>query len=187
MSSFDEILFHTEERMEKALGHLREEFASVRSGKASPELVANVPVEAYGSSMRLRELAAITVPDAHLLLIQPWDPTVVDAVRKALEEARLGINPMVDGKMIRLPIPPLSEERRHELIRVVRKLAEEGRVALRGVRRHGLEEAKALQKESDVSEDDLARAEKEVQKLTDRFIAEVDRLLQAKEAELLKV
>ncbi|VVM04504.1 ribosome recycling factor [Methylacidimicrobium tartarophylax] len=187
MSSFDEILFRTEERMEKAIEHLREEFASVRSGKASPELVANISVEAYGSPMRLRELAAITVPDAHLLLVQPWDPTVVDAVRKALEEAKIGINPIVDGKLIRLPVPPLSEERRHELIRVVRKIAEEGRVALRGVRRHGLEEAKAFQKESDVSEDDLTRAEKEVQKLTDRFSGEVDRLLQVKEGELLKV
>lgn len=187
MSSFDEILFQTEERMEKAIEHLRDEFASVRTGKASPELVTNISVEAYGSSMRLRELAAITVPDAHMLLVQPWDPTVVDAVKKALEEAKIGINPIVDGKLIRLPVPPLSEERRHEMIRIVRKIAEEGRVALRGVRRHGLEEAKALQKGSDVSEDDLARAEKEVQKLTDRFTAEVDRLLQVKEAELLKV
>ncbi|CAB4243161.1 ribosome recycling factor [Methylacidimicrobium sp. AP8] len=187
MSSFEEILLRTEERMEKAVGHLREEFASVRSGKASPELVANIPVEAYDSSMRLRDLAAITAPDAHLLLVQPWDPTVVDAIRKAIEEARIGINPIVDGKLIRLPVPPLSEERRHEMIRVVRRMAEEARVALRGARRHGLEEAKAFQKESDVSEDDLARTEKDVQKLTDRFIGEVDRLLQAKEAELLKV
>jgi ribosome recycling factor len=185
--TLEEILLETEERMEKALEHSRQEFATVRTGRASAELVTNIMVEAYGTHMRLRDLAAITTPDPHLILIQPWDLTIVDAIRKALEESKLGITPVIEGKMIRLPVPPLSEERRQELVRSVRRMAEEGRVALRGIRRHALETARKLQREGTWSEDDLRHAEKEIQKLIDRFIEEMDRLLEKKEQELLSV
>ncbi|CAF0702499.1 ribosome recycling factor [Candidatus Methylacidithermus pantelleriae] len=185
--TLEEILLETEERMEKALEHSRQEFATIRTGRASPELVTHLMVEAYGTHMRLRDIAAITTPDPHLIVIQPWDLTLVDSVRKALEESKLGVNPVVEGKSIRVPIPPLSEERRQELVRSVRRLAEEGRVALRGIRRYALETARKLEREGEWSEDDLRHAEKEIQKLVDRFMEEMERLLEKKERELLTV
>jgi len=129
----------------------------------------------------------VTIPDARMVMIQPWDMGTVDAIRKAIEESKLGISPVVDGKVIRLPIPALSEERRQDLVKTIRKMAEEGRVAIRGIRRTALDEAKKLQKDGDITEDDLKSAEKEVQKLTDQYNGEVDKLLTAKEAELMKV
>src|ERR1700729_2261817 len=166
---------------------IQTEFAGIRTGKASPDLVPNLMVEAYGSHMRLKELAAITTPDSRLILIQPWDATTDEAVRKALEESKLGISPQVDGKLIRLPIPPLSEERRQDLVKAVRKMAEEGRVSIRANRRHAIDEIKKIQKAGDITEDQLADAEKEIQKLTDQYIGEIDKGLASKEAELLKV
>jgi ribosome recycling factor len=137
--------------------------------------------------MRLKELAAVTTPDSRLIQIQPWDATTVDAIRKALEESKLGISPQVDGKLIRLPIPPLSEERRQDLVKAVRKVAEEGRVSIRANRRHAIDEAKKLQKSGEITEDQLADSEKEIQKLTDQYVAEIEKAVTAKEAELLKV
>ena len=144
-------------------------------------------VESYGTHMRLKELAAVTTPDSRLILIQPWDAGTVDAVRKALEESKLGISPQVDGKLIRLPIPPLSEERRQDLVKAVRKLAEEGRVSIRANRRHAMDEAKKLQKSGEITEDQLVDAEKEIQKLTDQYVEQIEKALTAKEAELMKV
>jgi len=144
-------------------------------------------VEVYGTHMRLKELAAVTTPDSRLILIQPWDATTVDAVRKALEESKLGISPQVDGKLIRLPIPPLSEERRQDLVKAVRKMAEEGRVSVRANRRHAIDEIKKIQKSGEITEDQLATGEKEVQKLTDQYVEQIEKALAAKEAELLKV
>jgi ribosome recycling factor len=184
---FDDVLLEAEEKMTKALEFVKLEFNGVRTGKASPDLVNNLNVLAYGSHMKLKEVAAVSTPDPRMLLIQPWDAGTVDAVRKAIEESKLGISPLVDGKVIRLPIPPLSEERRQDLVKSVRKMAEEGRVALRGVRRHALDEGKRLQKEGKITEDDLKGAEKEIQKLTDQHNAEIDAAQAAKEAELLKV
>jgi ribosome recycling factor len=149
--------------------------------------VTNLMVDAYGTHMRLKELAAVTTPDPRLILIQPWDAGTVDAVRKALEESKLGISPQVDGKLIRLPIPPLSEERRQDLVKAVRKMAEEGRVSIRANRRHALDEIKRIQKAGEITEDQLADAEKEVQKLTDQYVAEIDKGVTSKEAELMKV
>jgi ribosome recycling factor len=185
--ALDDILFEAEEKMSKSTEVVQHEFAGVRTGKASPDLVTNLMVEAYGTNMRLKELAAVTTPDARLILIQPWDGSTVDAVRKAIEESKLGIAPQVDGKLIRLPIPPLSEERRQDLVKATRKMAEEGRVSIRANRRHAMDEVKKLEKAGDITEDQLATAEKEVQKLTDEYVSHIDKALAAKEAELLKV
>jgi len=185
--ALDDILLETEEKMMKSTEVIETEFAGVRTGKASPDLVTNLMVEAYGSHMRLKELAAVTTPDSRLILIQPWDGGTVDAVRKAIEESKLGITPLVDGKMIRLPIPPLSEERRQDLVKAVRKMAEEGRVSIRANRRHAMDELKKIQKSGEITEDQLVDAEKEVQKLTDQYVEQIEKAVTAKEAELLKV
>jgi ribosome recycling factor len=183
----EDILLETEEKMEKTLHKVEEDFQGVRTGKASPQLVENLRVDAYGSSMRLKELAGITAPEPRLLVVQPWDAANVDPVRKALEESQLGISPQVDGKLIRLPIPQLSEERRRDLIKLIGKLAEEGRVALRHERRHGIEAMKKEQKDGKITEDELTDGEKEIQKLTDQYSGKIDGLFTTKEAELLKV
>src|ERR1700679_2325248 len=185
--ALDDILLEAEEKMLKSAEVVQTEFAGVRTGKASPDLVTNLMVDAYGSHMRLKELAAITTPDPRLILIQPWDGSTVDAVRKALEESKLGISRQVDGKLIRLPIPPLSEERRQDLVKAVRKMAEEGRVSVRANRRHAIDEIKKIQKAGEITEDQLADAEKEIQKLTDQYVAEIEKGLASKETELLKV
>ena len=183
----DEILLETEEKMEKSLHKVQEEFTSVRTGKASPQLVEHIRVETYGTSMQLRELAGITCPEPRMIMIQPWDGGTVDAIRKAIEESRIGISPMVDGKIIRLPIPELSEERRRDLTKVVKKIAEDGRIVIRHNRRDGLDQLKKEQKNGDLTEDQLSTAEKDVQKLTDDYIGKIDKALAAKEVELLKV
>jgi ribosome recycling factor len=185
--ALDDILLEAEEKMLKSAEVVQTEFSGVRTGKASPDLVTNLMVDAYGTHMRLKELAAVTTPDSRLILIQPWDAGTVDAVRKALEESKLGISPQVDGKLIRLPIPPLSEERRQDLVKAVRKMAEEGRVSIRANRRHAIDEIKKIQKSGEITEDQLADAEKEVQKLTDQYVAEIDKGVTSKEAELMKV
>ena len=183
----DDILLETEEKMAKTLHKVEEDFQGVRTGKASAALVENIRVEAYGSTMRLKELAGITAPEPRLLVIQPWDAATLDPVRKALEESQLGITPQVDGKLIRLPIPQLSEERRRDLIKLIGKMAEDGRVALRHERRHGLEGLKKEQKDGKITEDELSSGEKEIQKLTDQHVAKIDLLVTTKEADLLKV
>ncbi|MDD5263003.1 MAG: ribosome recycling factor [Methylacidiphilales bacterium] len=183
----DDILLETEEKMEKTLHKVQEEFTSVRTGKASPQLVEHMRVETYGTSMQLRELAGITCPEPRLIMIQPWDASNVDPIRKAIEESNIGISPMVDGKIIRLPIPELSEERRRDLTKVVKKIAEDGRIVIRHNRRDGLDQLKKEQKDGDLTEDQFADSEKEVQKLTDTYIEKIDKALAAKETELLKV
>ena len=185
--ALDDILLEAEEKMLKSTEVIQTEFSGIRTGKASPDLVTNIMVEAYGVQMRLREMAAVTTPDSRLILIQPWDGNNVDPIRKAIEESKLGITPMVDGKLIRLPIPPLSEERRQDLVKAVKKIAEEGRVSIRANRRHAMDEIKKIQKAGEITEDQLEDGEKEVQKLTDQYIAEIEKTLVAKEAELLKV
>jgi ribosome recycling factor len=170
--ALDDILLEAEEKMLKSTEVIQGEFAGIRTGKASPDLVTNIMVEAYGTHMRLKEMAAITTPDSRLILIQPWDGANVDPIRKAIEESKLGITPQVDGKLIRLPIPPLSEE---------------GRVSIRANRRHAIDEIKKIQKAGEITEDQLEDGEKEVQKLTDQYIAEIEKGLISKEAELMKV
>ena len=184
----DEILLHTEEKMLKSEEAVVTEFAGVRTGKASPALVENINIEAYeGSSMRLKELAAITTPEMRSLVIQPWDATVTSAIEKGIQAANLGLNPSVDGKIIRINLPDLSKERRQEMVKTTRKLAEDGRISVRHVRREALESLKNEQKNGEITEDDLSHGEKEVQKLTDSYVKKIDDHLSSKEGEILTV
>lgn len=184
----DDILLEMEEKMMKSVEVMSEEFAKIRTGKASPALVENLMVECYGgSTLRLRELAGITTPEPRLLVIQPWDASVVADVEKAIHKSGLGLTPRVDGKIIRLGIPELSEERRHDLVKLVKKIAEDGRVSVRHVRREAMETLKAEQKSGRISEDDFKVLEKQVQAKTDEYIGEIDKLLAHKEKELTAV
>ena len=166
---------------------VQHEFATVRTGKASPGLVENIQVEVYGSMMRIRELAGITTPEPRLLIIQPWDAATVHPIEKAIQKSNLGLNPAVDRKFIRIVLPELSEERRVEFTKVVHKMAEDGRVAIRHVRRDAIEHLKKESKAGAIPEDDLLHAEKEVQKLTDQYIAKLDGHLAHKEKEIMTV
>lgn len=185
----DTILLETEDAMAKAVEHMIHEFAAVRTGKATPALVENIdiPVQAYGSSMKLKQLAMITTPEARLLAVQPFDPSTIRDIERGLRESKLGINPAVDGKMIRLPIPELSEERRRDLVKVVKTYAEDGRIRVRACRRDGMEGLKKLQKDGQITEDDLRREEKSVQELTDKHTKMVDAALEKKEQEIMTV
>ena len=183
----DDILLEAEMTMEKSVDYMIHEFASVRTGKASPALVENVDVEAYGSSMKLKQLALITTPEPRLLVVQPFDAGTVRDIEKALKESKIGITPLIDGKLIRLPIPELSEERRRDLVKSLKQLAEEARVRVRANRRTAMDDAKKLQKEGAVTEDQLRDAENAIQKLTDRFVKSIDEHLERKDAEVMKV
>lgn len=183
----DEILFTAEEGMEKALDFMRHEFSSVRTGKASPALVEGIDVDAYGSSMKLKQVALITAPEPRLLLIQPFDAANVKPIEKAINESKIGITPSVDGKLIRLPIPELSEERRKDLVKTIKTMAEETRVRIRAARRHAIDSAKKMQKNGEISEDALKSGETQIQKLTDKFVADVDTHVDAKEADIMRV
>jgi ribosome recycling factor len=183
----EEILFDAEVTMEKSVDYMIHEFSSVRTGKASPALVENVDVEAYGSSMKLKQLALITTPEARLLVVQPFDASTVRDIEKALKESKIGITPLIDGKIIRLPVPELSEERRRDLVKSLKQMAEEARVRVRANRRAALDEAKKLQKSGELTEDGLRDIEDDVQKLTDKFVKSIDDHLERKEAEVMKI
>jgi ribosome recycling factor len=185
--ALDDILLEAEEKMIKTEQVVIHEFAGVRTGKASPGLVENIQVEAYGSTMRIRELAGITTPEPRLILIQPWDANTIHPIEKAIQKSNLGLNPAVDKKFIRIVLPELSQERRIEFTKVVRKMAEDGRVAIRHVRRDAIEHLKKESKQGGTSEEDLEHAEKEAQKLTDQYIAKIDDHLQHKEKEIMTV
>jgi len=182
----DDILLEAEMSMEKSVDYLAHEFSGVRTGKASPALVENIDVQAYGSTMKLKQLALITTPESRLLVLQPFDAGTVQDIERALKESKIGITPAVDGKIIRLPIPELSEERRKELAKSLSKMAEEARVRVRSNRRTALDEAKKL-KGSGISEDEMSDLEDQIQKLTDRFVKSIDDHLKHKETEIMKV
>jgi ribosome recycling factor len=183
----DDILLETEEAMEKSVDYMNHEFASLRTGKASPALVDNLDVNAYGASMKLKQLALISTPEPRLLVIQPFDASVTKDIEKALIESKLGITPAVDGKIIRLPIPELSEERRRDLVKAARHMAEEARVRVRGSRRNGIDLVKKIEKEGEITEDDRRDLEAEIQKLTDKYVKDVDQHLETKEMDIMKV
>ncbi|MCX7868893.1 MAG: ribosome recycling factor [Terrimicrobiaceae bacterium] len=185
--TLDDALLEAEEGMEKSVDFMLHEFAAIRTGKASPALVESLDVEAYGSTMKLKQLALISAPEPRLLVIQPFDAATVRDIERAINESRLGITPAVDGKIIRIPIPELSEERRRDLAKTVRALAEEARVRVRSSRRDAMDAARKLQKEGELTEDDLRSAEAEIQKLTDKYVASIDKHLETKEAELMKI
>ena len=183
----EEILFDAEVSMEKSVDYMVHEFSSVRTGKASPALVENVDVEAYGSAMKLKQLALITTPEPRLLVVQPFDAATVKDIEKALKESKIGITPQVDGKIIRLPIPELSEERRKDLVKSLRQMAEEARVRVRANRRTAVDEGRKMQKASELTEDGLRDLEADVQKLTDKSVKEIDDHLERKETEVMKI
>src|SRR5216684_4557007 len=185
--SRDDILLEAEMSMEKSVDYLVHEFAGVRTGKASPALVENIDVHAYGSTMKLKQLALITTPESRLLVVQPFDAGTVQDIERALKESRIGIMPAVEGKIIRLPIPELSEERRKELVKSLGKMAEEARVRVRSNRHAALDEAKKLKAAGELTEDGLRDVQNDVQKFTDRFVKSIDDHLKHKESEVMKV
>lgn len=178
------ILDETNRKMEKAVGLTRKEFQEVRTGRASISLVEHLQVDYYNTPTPLKGLASITAPDPRTIQIQPWDISIVGEVEKAILKSDLGLTPQVDGKVLRLKIPPLTEERRLELAKVIRRVAEEGRVSVRNIRHEAIEQIKALEKTKVISEDESHHSQKEIQKLTDRFIGEIDQALAKKEQEI---
>lgn len=182
-----EVLAEADHKMQRATEVTREELASVRTGRASPAILSRVTVDYYGTPTPLNQLASLSVPEPRMLVISPFDPNSMAAMEKAIMQSDLGLTPSNDGHVIRLAFPPLTEERRKELIRVVRERAEEGRVSIRNVRRHAKDQLEAMQKDGEISEDELTRGEKELQQHTDKHVAEVDQLLTRKEQELMEV
>ncbi|MDJ0954597.1 MAG: ribosome recycling factor [Acidimicrobiia bacterium] len=181
----DELLAEAQTKMDQAVEHTVGEFGTVRTGRANPGLLHRITVDYYGTPTPLQQIAGFSVPEARLLLVQPYDKSSITAIEKAIMKADLGLNPSNDGNVIRLVFPQLTEERRKDLIRVVRHLAEDGRVAIRNVRRHTKDDIESL--EGDVSEDDVRRAEKTLQEMTDTHVNKIDELLHKKEEELLEV
>jgi len=183
----DKLYKETKDRMHKTLEVVKKEFGTIRTGKATPQLLDTVTVEAYGSTMPLNQVATINSPEPRLLIVQAFDKTTVGEIVKGIQAADLGLNPQPDGQIIRVPIPALNEERRLTLVKQCKNIAEEGRVALRNIRRDANDEAKKLEKDKDVSEDQYHDALDEIQKYTNENISEIDKLLEAKEEEVMEV
>jgi ribosome recycling factor len=175
------------QRMESALESLRREFGGVRTGKATTQLLDSVRVEAYGNRVPLNQVGTVSAPEARMLTVQPWDRALLKEIERGLRESDLGLNPSNDGQIIRIPIPALTEERRREYVRLLHKLAEEGRVAVRAARKDANDEIKHRQKGEGLSEDDIRREQAEVQKLTDQYIAKIEEMVKHKEAEVMEV
>ena len=176
-----------QERMEKTISVLQENLAEIRAGRANPAILNKVKIDYYGVPTPISQVAGISVPEARLIVIQPWDQSILKEIERAILVAEIGINPNNDGKVIRLAFPELTEEKRKEIVKEVRKLAEDAKVAIRAIRRDGMDEQKALQKESLITEDDLSRAEDEIQKLTDKSIAKIDEISSQKEKEVMSI
>ncbi|MBI4432124.1 MAG: ribosome recycling factor [Candidatus Omnitrophica bacterium] len=187
MATEQELIRDSEERMKKSLEIVQHNFASIRSGRATSGMVENIRVDYYGTSTPLRQVANITIPEPKVLLIHPWDPSALKSIEKAIGESDLGIAPIIDGKMIRLVIPPLTRDRREELVKIVHKQAEEGRVAIRSIRREANDKVKILEKEKKITEDESFKAQGDMQKLTDRYIQLIDQSQSAKEKDLTQV
>jgi len=185
--SFDDALLEMEADMEKSVEFMMHEFAAIRTGKASPALVENLDVEAYDGLMKLKQLALISAPEPRLLVIQPFDASTTRNIERAILESKLGISPAVDGKLIRIPIPELSEERRKDLVKTIKHIMEETRVRVRACRREAMEAARKAQKAAEITEDDLKVAEAEIQKLTDTYNAQIEKHVEAKEQEIMRV
>nr|MBO2483518.1 ribosome recycling factor [Bacillota bacterium] len=183
----EEVLKNAEERMKGAVAAARRDFAAIRTGRASAALLDRIVVDYYGTPTPLNQLATISAPEPRLLTVQPWDRSQIPAIEKAILQSDLGLTPNTDGAIIRIVVPQLTEERRKELVKIVRKEAEEKRVAVRNARRDANEEIKRLEKEKQISEDESRRAQEKVQELTDRYIREIDQLLEAKEKEIMEV
>jgi ribosome recycling factor len=187
MNTTDDVMLEAEEKMEKSLEFVKEQFSGLRTGKASPALVENIQVHYYGAMTRLRELAGIATPEPRLLVINAYDPTALGSIEKAILAANLGVTPMNDGRVIRIPIPELNEERRIEMTKLSKRMAEEGRVAMRNVRRDSNEHVKVLEKNGKATQDERDEALKTIQKLTDDYIQKIDLAAKAKEREMMSV
>jgi ribosome recycling factor len=187
MAAIEDFLADATRRMDKSIESTRQEFNSVRTGRASPALLDRVQVDYYGTATPLKNLATISAPEPRLLNVQPFDPSSVKAIEKAIQESDLGLQPSNDGKLIRLPIPQLTEERRKELVKVVRRYAEDGKVAIRNVRRDVMRHLEELVRNGEVGDDEERRAENQVQKLTDEHTKTIDDLLKHKESEIMEV
>lgn len=182
-----EVIKDAKQRMGKSIEALRSELTTLRTSRATPALVENIKVEYYGSQVPLKQLASISIPEARMILIQPWDPNALSAIEKAILKSELGITPNNDGKVIRIILPQLSEERRQELVKLVKRMGEESKVAVRNIRRDANEQIRKMEKESQISEDERYKAEEEIQKITDEHIKRIDEILEAKEKEILEV
>jgi len=183
----EKLLKEMEHRMEKTLEALRHELAGIRTGKATTALLDTVRVEMYGAAMPLNQVASVSAPEARLLVIQPWDRKAIHEIEKAIMKANLGLNPSNDGAVIRVPIPPLNEERRRDIVKLVKKMGEDSKIALRNIRRDVVEGVKKMEKSGEVPEDEGKRREQSVQKTTDKFVGDIDALLKKKEEEVLEV
>ena len=181
-----DVLNRIETSMKKGIEATVRDFTGVRTGRASAALLQGITVECYGTSTPLQQVASVAIPETRLMTIQPWDQSLLSAIEKAILKSDLGITPSSDGRVVRIAIPPLTEERRKELVRIVRRMAEEGRVVIRNVRRDGNEKLKALEKQKQISEDDLKKGTESVQKLTDKYIKEIEAALTNKEKEILE-
>lgn len=176
-----------EEKMEKAINNLLDKFAEIRAGRANPAILNKVKIDYYGTPTPINQVAGISVPEARLIVIQPWDVSVLKEIERAILTSDIGINPNNDGKVIRLVFPELNEERRKELVKDIKKMAEDSKVGVRAARRDGIDEVKSKQKDGEITEDELKQAENEIQKLTDKKIEEIDKIVEAKEKEIMSV
>ena len=176
-----------EERMLKTISVFEENLSEIRAGRANPAILNKVMINYYGTPTPVNQVAGISVPEARLIVIQPWDASILKEIEKEILKSDIGINPNNDGKVIRLAFPELNEERRKEIVKDIRKMAEEAKVAVRSIRRDGIDEAKKLEKDSEISEDELKVAEDKIQKLTDKYVAEIDKILGAKEKEVMSI
>ena len=183
----DDVYSEVDHKMERSLAALRKELSRIRTGRATLALLEGIDVDYYGTSTPLTQMATVAAPESRLLTIQPWDKSLLGLIEKVIQRSDLGMNPMNDGKIIRLAIPPLTAERRKDLVKKVKKIGEEAKIALRNVRRDGNETLKELEKSKDISQDDLRRGQEHVQKITDGFISQVDNVLDGKEHEILEV
>lgn len=183
----DEIILEANEKMDKTIENLLERFKTIRAGRANPAILNKIRVDYYGTPTPINQVAGISVPEARLIVIQPWDISLLKEIEKEILKAEIGINPNNDGKVIRLAFPELNEERRKELVKEVKKMAEDSKVSIRSIRREAMDEAKKLQKDNQMTEDELKGAEDKIQKLTDNKIAEIDKILSEKEKEIMSV
>lgn len=186
-SSFDDLRTDIKSRMDKTIDMLKQEFAGIRAGRASGALLDGITVEAYGAMSPISQVGTISTPDARLITVQIWDKGLVKAVEKAIQSSDLGLNPMSDGQLIRIPMPPLSEERRKELVKVASRFAENSKIAIRNIRRDGMDSLKRMESEGHISEDEQKRHEDEIQKFTDSSVKQIEELLSHKEKDILQV
>lgn len=183
----NEVLKNTEERMNRRLDHLTEEYAAIRAGRANPAVLNKISVDYYGTATPINQLAAVSVTEARTLVIQPWDASVVKAVERAIQTSDLGINPQTDGKSLRIVFPPLTEDRRKEIVKEIKELAENTKVGVRNCRRDAVDKFKAMKKDGEITEDDLKKSEKKVQDLTDKFVKDIDALADKKQTEIMAI